>query len=453
MSGLPAGSSAGPGAVKYAAAHGLILDGWQAEILCGSLGEGVSGWAAKVIALIAPRRNGKNFAVYARELFGLGVLGEQIIHTAQLFKTTKESFYGLLEFIEQGPLGGLVKHRVASPGSGYTMWFANGGRIDFIARSATSGRGLNADLLVLDEAQDLSDDELGALVPTQAARPDPQAWYLGSAPAPSSEVWQRLRQRGRSGDAADLVYFEFSAEPGSSPDDEKMWRVANPALVCGRLNIDVIRSERLQMTDEMFLRERLSISPEMGEMVDRVFDLDQWRACFDGLSSAGDSVVFGVDVGPDRKLGSIGVASAVDGGVHVEIVDNGPGVAWVIPRLVELAERHSAVVVVDPSSPAGSLIPDLISMGVRVEPITRREVAQACGRFHDLVTTGQVRHLADNVLDVAAAGVVRRPIGDLWLFDRRSSSVDLTPLYAVALAVWGVRSGVVSVSSKPIFAF
>ncbi|MFW5415040.1 hypothetical protein J0910_00005, partial [Nocardiopsis sp. CNT-189] len=59
------------------------------------------------------------------------------------------------------------------------------------------GRGLTADRVILDEAYNLSDDHMAALLPTMSARPNPQIVYTTSAPdkelAPC-EVISRVRR-------------------------------------------------------------------------------------------------------------------------------------------------------------------------------------------------------------------------------------------------------------------
>src|SRR5687768_1538120 len=88
---LPSGAvrSAGRDAAELAAGCGLDLDPWQAFVLESGMGETVDRrWAASDVDLIASRQNGKNGIVEARELYGAVILGESIILTAHLFKTT-----------------------------------------------------------------------------------------------------------------------------------------------------------------------------------------------------------------------------------------------------------------------------------------------------------------------------------------------------------------------------
>jgi hypothetical protein len=437
---LPQGvaSSAGPEAVELAAVCGLHLDEWQSGGLDVAMSERADGsWAAAEVGVIASRQNGKNGMIEAREIFGLSILNEWIIHTSHLFTTTKESHKRLLDYIEADPdVKSLLTYSVASPASGYELRFKGGGRIKFIARSRSSGRGLTGDLLVFDEAQNLDDDALGALLPTISARPGAQSWYLGSAPDLSSVVLQRIRRRGRAGTDTRLAYLEHSADPDVDLDDRAAWAQANPALGT-RITEEAIVAERGAMSDEMFARERLSISPDIMSG-GGVISAESWAAGNEPAAQLSGPYAFAFDVSPDHSWASIAVACAVDGRPHVEVVDHRSGTDWVSARLAELKAAWAPVAVLgDPGGPAGAVFPSIASAGVTVAELGSREYGQACGLLYEQVMSNRLRHLDDPVLAAAVAGATKSPLGDAWKWSRRNSSTDITPIVAVTLALWG----------------
>lgn len=458
-------TTAGPEAAELAARSGLLLDPWQTMVLDTVLGEDFDARpTASICALIASRQNGKNGALEAMELHDTVIAGLWIIHTAHLFPTAKEAFYRLCQLVDANPdIKKRVTKRFSSPMSGYELNFKGGGKIKFIARSRTSGRGLTADKLVADEAQDLNDEALGALLPVVSSRPDAQQIYMGSAPSEGSAVWQRLRTRGRLLAQAvgrgepntdpRFAFFEFSADPDVTDfDDPLVWAQANPALGV-RISLDAVQAERAAMSDEMFARERLSISPEVADFVAEAA-LPNWGGCRDRLSSIDGLLGLAVDVTPDRSAAAIAVCGRrADGLEHGELIDHYAGTARVVARVVELWEKWSPVaVVLDPAGPAGSLIPDLEQAGVTVVTVSVRELGQACGGLFDAVAEGRFRHLGDSVLDSAVAAARRRQIGDLWAWDRKRSDADISPLVAVTLARWALVSTIAEVP-KPVFAY
>ena len=66
------------------------------------------------------------------------------------------------------------------------------------------------------------------------------------------------------------------------------------------------------------------------------------------------------------------------------------------------------------------------------------EFVAACGRWFDLLTGDQLRHLGQDELDVAVGAATRKATGDAWRWARRSTDVDISPLCAVSLAAWAV---------------
>ena len=154
----------------------------------------------------------------------------------------------------------------------------------------------------------------------------------------------------------------------------------------------------------------------------------------------GFDVCFTFDVTPDRSRSAIGVAGKrPDGLTHIELVEHKRGTGWVAPRMAELLSKHETVgVVCDGVGPAASLLGAMDDHDIEVDVLTAREYGQACGRFYDAVTEKTLRHLGDNALEMAVRGAAKRPLGDAWAWSRKTSSVDISPLVAVTLALFGV---------------
>ncbi|MFS8534349.1 MAG: hypothetical protein FWJ65_04255 [Limnochordales bacterium] len=458
-------SSAGQEAVELASAAGLHLDPWQVWVLDQALGERADGtWAASHVAVIVPRQNGKGAILEARELAGLFLFGERtIIHSAHEFKTSREAFLRIRERIESTPELARRVQRFALSHGEEGVYLTSGQRLLFTTRSSGGGRGFSGDVVVLDEAYNLTDAAMAALTPTLATAPNPQVWYTTSAPdktlAPC-EVISRVRERALSEDHGRLAYFEWSVElhdefcPTDCTDhydldDPAAVRLANPGLGI-RLNPESIEDERNALSDEDWARERLGV----GQWVTRgrawqVFTETAWQACSDPASEPTEPLAFGIAATPDLSYACIAVAGArADGLLHVEVTGDGSqldhrsGVNWVVPRMRELVERwRPCAVVVDRGSPAGALIPRLEEVGVDVLAPSTREYAGACMSFYTDVQPrgGQpvIRHRDQAPLNAAVAGVEWRELADLRAWQRRGARVDITPLEAVTLARWG----------------
>lgn len=404
--------------------------------------------AAPRCGLAVPRQNGKNALIEIVELFKMVELGRRVLHTAHEVKTARKAFARLKFFFgdrvndpaaQYPELNNLVRE-VRNTNGQEAIVLSNGGQVEFIARSRSSGRGFTVDDLILDEAQELSEDALAALVPTLSASENPQRIFTGTPPGPTSvgEVFTRVRSTGLAGKDSRLCWMEWRADLDADPDDTTSVAKANPALGI-RLLWDTIADERADMSEDTFARERLGLWETQTSL--QVINPAWWEAAKDPDSTIVDPVAFAADITPDRQRGSISLAGRrSDGRFHIETVANERGTGWIVPRLIELAAKWKpCAVVLDPGSPAGSLIAELQEGGVDPLLTSTRDVGQACGAFFDAIRDDKLRHLDDPRLNLALGSARKRPLGDsgAWAWHRKDSLTDITPLVAATLALHG----------------
>jgi len=448
----------GDDAAFLSAAYGLAPDDWQRLVLDDWLARASRGgkYASLTCGLAVPRQNGKNAIVEMRELFGIVQLGEKFLHTAHEVKTARKAFLRLASFFENPrkwpELAELVKDIRRTNGQ-EAIVLTNGGSVEFVARSKGSGRGFTVDVLVCDEAQELSDDALEALMPTTSAAPlgNPQWIFTGTPPSPSAngEVFTRTRVDALSGKSSRLSWHEWSCDGAVDLDDPLLAASANPSLG-GRLQWDVVFGERARFSDEGFARERLGMWDSAGSQ--RVISADSWQVCADAnLRDAGGEVAIALDVSPDRSTATIASAAfTVDGLPYVDVVESRRGEPdWGVQRFVDLCDRHDVrAVVVDGASAAFSLVDALRQRGVTVTVTTARQMAAAFGGFYDAVMDGQLRHLDQPILNSALAVARKRQIGDSGFgWSRKDSESDITAVTAATLALWGLTSS--EIAEKP----
>lgn len=428
-------SSAGFEARDLAASVGLILDPWQESALVDMLGERADGrWSAIECGLVVGRQNGKSRILEARALASLFLFDAELtIWSAHQFKTAREAFRHVQAWVtEYDHLRRLVKSVRASHGE-EGIELTNGNRLNFVARSRTSGRGFSGDCLILDEAQELDPEDVGAVLPMLSARPNPQIIYAGTVSG-QAEHLRRVADRGRAAEDTRLCYLEWSADPASESSDRQAWADGNPALG-SRLDPDFVEMELSSMDEELFRQERLSIWPVRAG--DRsVFEDGAWLRCSDPESVLPDGFVFAVDAPPDRSEAFVAVAGRTGEITHVELAEAKRGLGWVADYLIDRCRRYSAPVAVDPRSALGSIIPRLEAAGIDVVLLNAADVAQACGQFFDAVVDVKLRHLDDPLLNLAVAGAGQRPLGDAWAWNKKSTTSNVSPLVAVTNAAW-----------------
>lgn len=428
-------SSAGAEAVELAATAGLVLDPWQRLVLHHALGETPGGrWASFEVALIVPRQNGKGSVLEALELAALFLPDPDappplVLHSAHEFKTSAEHFRRMRDLIDGSPhLWSRVRIVRTAAGS-ESIELHSGARLRFVTRTGGSGRGFSADLIVIDEAYNLTAEAMAAVLPTMSARPNPQVWYTSSAGMTSSEQLVRVRERGMTGGDPSLAFFEWSAKDGSDLEDRDAWAQANPALGI-RIPEHFVAAERVALPDEQFARERLGMWA-VKDSRSTALDLDRWAALADPSAERGSFPTFAVATAPDRSWSAIAVAwHRPDGHAQAMLADYKPGAAWVPDRVAELRSRWGGTVSVDTAS--RGLVSDALAPPQAAQ-------AQAHNALADAVEAGTVRHGNEPALNTAVRAAQWKPQGDSRVLDRKGSA-DISPLVAAALAVHGLTT-------------
>jgi hypothetical protein len=198
------------------------------------------------------------------------------------------------------------------------------------------------------------------------------------------------------------------------------------------------------MDPRTFAVERLGVGawPDPNPAGEAVIPLEAWHGLVDEGSELVDPVCFAFDVSPDRATAAIGAAGRrPDGLYHLEIVHHRRGTGWVVPTLDALRERWQPVAILtDGAGPAGSLVHRCEEAGFGVELVSAPDHAKACGFLVDLVDEEGLRHLGSGELVAALKGAARRPLGDAWAWSRKNAAVDISPLVAGTLALWGAST-------------
>lgn len=450
-------------AIELAASVGLHLDPWQQLAVKVALAEGPDQrWAAREVAILASRQQGKNVVLEAIELYALFVAGDHLtLASSHHFKTTVEAFRRFKSWIDgSDDLRRRVKSMATSTGN-EGVELINGARIRFIARSRSSGRGWSPTRVILDEAQQLPILAVEAVLPSLSAQPNPQMILTGTKPTEhdESEYWEGLRDRGRRGGDKRLAWLEWTPEGSGEVetaeainlDDPEVWAQANPGLGY-RLQIETIQAERASLIQhpQSFAGQRLSIWPS-GTAVAAVIKDGAWNARkadppTEGIRSYG--IKYSVD---GSRVALAGARKWIDGNdqvhVFVEVIDegptslgNGPLVQWLVDRW-----RKAASIVIDGRSGSQALYDALRAQKVPealLVKMTAENATAAAAALVSAVVGGTVEHSGQEGLNASVRGAGRRAIGNLggWGFGPIAIDADVTPLDAVAAAHYGAIS-------------
>lgn len=445
----------GDGAARLMAAYSFPLDPWQRTVLDCWLGRDETGqYSVTSAGLACPRQNGKNGCLEGRELFGLSVKAERILHTAHQTATVKKSFRRLESIFtdrRHPELCAIVKDIRYTNGE-EAIYFSNGGGIEYSTRTRQRARGFDGvSLVVFDEAQELTDDQVDAIMATLAASTTGtrQLIYTGTPPYPGAPgtVFRRRRASCLEDPGAHDAWHEWSVEAKSveeiNLEDRALWYFANPALGI-RLTEEFTAEELGTQSPDGFARERLGWwSPILTREVDYAIPAEAWDACRSEAPKPDGKTAYGVKFSADgAEVCLCGAVIPKDGPARVSIIERRPtgrGIAW-LSEWINERSKVGCCVVIDGRNGADLLVENIKetwkAKGAVVRP-SSRDVVAAVSTLTNAVNERSVTwYSAQAALRDSAVTSTKRPIGGGWGFGGENS----IPIEAAALALWGAKT-------------
>lgn len=434
--------SKGPEAVELYETTGRTARKWQTFLLADIMAQTPKGlWKHTKFGLAVPRQNGKNEVVLMRELWGLKN-GEHIIHTAHRTDTAHKAWERLLEASEKAGLVTVSSYKARGK-EHIEVW--GGGKVEFRTRTNTGGLGESFDLLVYDEAQELTNDQDAALKYTIAASENPQIILIGTPPTPISAgtVFRKFREQMLKGRGRESGWAEWSVERETDPWDKEAWYETNPSLGQG-LQERTISSE---IGDDVvdFNIQRLGLWIEYN--LKSAFTKKEWeRLKCDKLPKLQGRLYVGIKYNREATNVSMAIAARTeDGRIFTEAIDcreTRGGNDWILQFLKSLA-GHAKRIVVD-----GASGQELLAKEMKAEKIQRpylptvREVTAANAFFEAQVFGEMICHMGQPSLCQIAENCDHRAIGTNGGFGYKSilEGADISLLDAVILACWAVET-------------
>lgn len=437
---------------------------WQRSILADWCACDADGKPAYVTCgLDVPRQNGKNAALEVYELYRLAVCGWHVLHTAHRVKTAKKSFMRLVRYFtdERHPELVQLVERIRRTNGEEAIFLKNGASIEFIARTNGTARGFDdIQLVVYDEAQELTDTQYDAIAYTLAASStgERQILYMGTPPNERSAgtVFARVRKSVLDGGMRRMCWASWACE--------KL-----PSKGCAFADIlDEIYESNPSMgyvldegyTESEFAGAKGNISGFAHER------LDWWSGS--SASSAIDEALwlslavprsqvpttgkkaFGVKFSPDgSQIALCACRLQGDGSAYVEHIGQGTlsdGLSWLTDFLcTEKMADTTAAVAVDGRSGSAALLDRLRGWYPRqaLYATSTRDVVAATSMFSQALIDKSITHWdggeddGQQALDASALEARKRPIGSDggWAYGGDSS----TPIEAAVIAYWAAK--------------
>ena len=451
----------GPEVVEWFESMGHMWYPCQAmemDVFCARDEDGE--FAYRTICISKPRQNGKSYSARNYAVEKAVVEGMKVCYSAHHSKTTHKMFKEVLAIFESDDELSAMLADVSRARGFEGIWLSNGGCIEFFTRSTRSGggRGTTYDVIVVDEAQEMTEDEQDALKPTQIAAEsgDPQMILIGTPPGPTctGTVFKTLHDRAHAApDTCGFAWIEWAVDKVPNMDGDRahvleLAYMTNPAMgyrIRESVMMDVINTAT---SPDGFAREYLGWWSPLAT-VEHPIRADVWEgAAIDSIGGSYDArTVLAVKFSMDGSMYVLaGCKQAGDGSMAFELVEIGTTERGTRDLAAQLAKRSgtAACVVVDGLSGADALCDNLSELrtpkGYVVRPKAGDVVAAATGLVESL-SAGKCMHTSQDALDDSALKSTRRPIGSRggWGFGSHGEH-DSTAIEAAALAVWGCRT-------------
>jgi hypothetical protein len=408
-------------------------------------------FAAKSIGITKPRQNGKSFAVRDYATWMAAVEGKSVLYSAHHGRTVRKMFKEICDFVESHEDFREELDYIYKAGGYEGVYFKNGACIEFQTRTNSGGRGGTYNVVIFDEAQELTNAQQDAILPTVSAAGeidegdgDPQKIYIGTVPGPDCQgtVFRELHDRAHDGESS-VWWLEWGAQGATladvAIDDVDTWYACNPAMG-RRMSEATVRDEHDTMSADGFARERLGWWSPTAGLPDFVISSNKFKSLAVDVAPTQGRAAYGVKFSADGSEVSLAAARLHDGRVYIEQIKRETmalGTNWLADWISD-RRAIGCCCVIDGKAGTQALVDKLGNMPRGyIEVPSAAQAISACATLVDRVNDGTLewfRPQAD-LLDSATTST-RRKIGHAggWGFGGENP----IPIEAASLALWGV---------------
>ena len=447
----------------HAELHGKELSRWQRDVM--------NDWGAvtpdmqfvhRRNGLDAPRQTGKSDDAVEWASYLADELGMAVLYTAHNYSTTCEMRRRFQEIYGTKANDPMARHRrfnalverCENKTAQEAIFLKNGGRIHFSTRTKTATLGYSFDVIIYDEAQELTTEQMQAISATisSGSARNPQEVFIGTPCRPGGfgNVFGPMRTEAHEGPDDDLSWWEWGVDEVGDIADESRWYDVNPSLGEGVAVVDAIRlncRKFMKLGNEgvlAFAQEFLGYWLPQGaaEMPD--IDAASWDALATASPPREGKVVYAFKFAPDGSTVALAACRRARGGApHVEVVRYqgvSSGTAW-CGDFAEQRAGTAAGFVVDGGGYGRDLRDEMRRRGLSKRAVVDpggQGMAAACAKLMASIDGRAMTHFGQPALDACAKAAKKRNIGRSGFGFEGIGGVDVTMLEAVALALWGI---------------
>ena len=391
-------------------------------------------WTHSRFGYSVPRRNGKNEVIAIREMWGL-MHGEHILHTAHRTTTSRSSWERLKELLDDAN----IEHKDSGAlGQEVIRVKKTGGIVHFRTRTSKGGLGEGFDLMIIDEAQEYTDDQETSLKYVISASQNPQTIFCGTPPTTESSgmVFMHMRETILSKGMDDTGWAEWSVEEAHKQTDVDAWYQCNPSL--GTILTERAIKAEIGPNELDFNIQRLGywIRYNLKSAVSRA-EWDELQC--KKLPELRSKIFVGVKY---SKTDTVAVSIAIrteDNRIFVEGIDCRPfraGTDWIVAFLRGIDYK---AVVIDGQS-GQQILKDAMKDAHLYQATLPKvaEVIKANATFEERLAQKELCHLGQPSMICSVTNCEKRTIGTNGGFGYRSinEAYDIALMDSMILAQW-----------------
>jgi phage terminase large subunit-like protein len=423
-----------------------LLD-WQKLILddmCTVDKQGM--FIRKTNLLLIARQSGKSHLARMRCLAGLFMFGEKdILIMSSNRGMAMKSFNIMADIIERNDWmrsqlkDGDVKKGIRRTNGDERIILANGAQLEVRAATSDGARGMTADFLWIDELREVSTAAMDAAKSVTLARMNSQRLFTSNAGSADSTELNNLHEACKNYPPKSLGYYEYSAPDFCDIWDRRAWALANPSM--GYLiSVEAIEETIASSTADAARTESLC---QWISALNCPFSTEVLENSSDSTleMSAGAYTVFGFDVSPSRRNGSlvagqllpdgrigIGILETYSSQVAIDELKMAASIkAWCDiykPRLV-CFDKYATQTIAD----------RLANAGVITEDVSGQQFYKACGDLLEGLTNLRVVHNGQKELIEQFQNTAAKTNDSAWRIIKRRSSGDISAPIGLAMCV------------------
>jgi phage terminase large subunit-like protein len=414
---------------------------WQEHVLKDMLTVDAKGkWIRKTNLLLIARQNGKTHLARMLILAHLIKWETNVLIMSSNRSMALDTFRQVTDILENNDhLKGFVKQIRYANGT-ESIEMLNGTRLDVVAatRDGSRGRSVNG-LLFIDEVREISEEGFRAATPVTRAHPNSHTLLCSNAGDAFSTVLNDLRERAISYPPKSFGFYEYSAPQYCKIDDRNAWALANPSL-------------GYTITEEA-LEEAIATSPIENT---RTETLCQW---IDSLSSpwphgvleetsdntlemtAGAYTVFGFDVSPSRRNGSLVAGQLLpDGRIGIGILETYSSQVAIdelkmAASIKGWADIYKPRLVCFDKYATQTIADRLSNSGVVTEDVSGQQFYKACGDLLEGLVNHRVVHNGQAELIQQMNNCAAKVNDSAWRIIKRKSAGDISAPIGLAMVV------------------